>query len=244
MTVPLVLAAIIAILSVVQSLFGVGLLVFGTPTLLLMGFSLPEALAWLLPASVTISTLQLLKARDQARRIWAGLAPLFCLAPLVVSLVLVLVLHLRASVELVVGGCLLAAAAVRCSKRMRDRAGGLVLRAERFYLAVMGAVHGATNMGGAMLVIYASAKSSEKKEIRGIIATYYLSFGAAQLIVLAAVRPGTFDAFSILSGVIAGVVYLSFGTMVFNRASERAYASAVTGLMAAYGIALVVRSAL
>ena len=42
--------AVIIVLAVVQSLFGVGLLVFGTPTLLLLGYPYQDALAILLPA--------------------------------------------------------------------------------------------------------------------------------------------------------------------------------------------------
>ena len=52
------LVTIIAIFSVVQSIFGVGLLLFGTPTLLLLGYSYSETLWLLLPCSVTISLIQ------------------------------------------------------------------------------------------------------------------------------------------------------------------------------------------
>ena len=52
------LAALIVALATVQSLFGVGLLVFGTPTLLLLGLPFDRVLLLLLPCSITVSALQ------------------------------------------------------------------------------------------------------------------------------------------------------------------------------------------
>lgn len=52
--------AVIAVLSVVQSLFGMGILVFGTPTLLLMGYDFITTPGYLLPTSFAISLLQVM----------------------------------------------------------------------------------------------------------------------------------------------------------------------------------------
>jgi uncharacterized membrane protein YfcA len=58
----LTILAVIAALSIVQSFFGMGVLVFGTPTLLLMGYNFITTLGYLLPASFAISLLQVLTA--------------------------------------------------------------------------------------------------------------------------------------------------------------------------------------
>ena len=52
------LVILIAVFSVVQSIFGVVLLLFGTPTLLLLEHSYAETLWLLLPCSVAISFIQ------------------------------------------------------------------------------------------------------------------------------------------------------------------------------------------
>ena len=52
------LVLIVALFSVIQSIFGVGLLLFGTPTLLLLEYSYSETLWLLLPCSLTISLIQ------------------------------------------------------------------------------------------------------------------------------------------------------------------------------------------
>ena len=59
---------IIIAFAIVQSIFGMGLLVFGTPTFLLLGYSFGEVLNLLVPASVAISALQLSAASNKIDR--------------------------------------------------------------------------------------------------------------------------------------------------------------------------------
>ena len=63
---PHLLVGIVALLAIVQSVFGMGILVFGTPTLLLMGYDFTSVLGLLLPASVSISAVQAGSARRRA----------------------------------------------------------------------------------------------------------------------------------------------------------------------------------
>jgi len=53
--------------SVIQSVFGVGVLLFGTPLLLLLGYEFVDALGVLLPVSIAISTLQVLRHYKRRR---------------------------------------------------------------------------------------------------------------------------------------------------------------------------------
>ena len=50
---------IIIILIILQSIFGIGLLLFGTPTFILFGYSFAETLSLLLPISILISLIQI-----------------------------------------------------------------------------------------------------------------------------------------------------------------------------------------
>lgn len=47
--------------SILQSLFGVGVLLFGTPILLLFGYTFFEILQILLPVSISINLMQIIK---------------------------------------------------------------------------------------------------------------------------------------------------------------------------------------
>ena len=53
------LLGIITILSFVQSVLGIGLLVLGTPTLILMNYSFFETMAIILPSSIAISLISI-----------------------------------------------------------------------------------------------------------------------------------------------------------------------------------------
>ena len=69
-------------LVIFQSLFGVGLLLFGTPIFLLLGYNFESTLILILPVSITISLLQLLHHKNQEIIIYLNLTIivyLFCL---------------------------------------------------------------------------------------------------------------------------------------------------------------------
>jgi len=51
----------VVVTSFIQSIFGVGVLLFGTPLLLLQGYDFIEAVIFLLPISVSINLIQIAK---------------------------------------------------------------------------------------------------------------------------------------------------------------------------------------
>ena len=53
---------IIVVTSFIQSIFGVGVLLFGTPLLLLRGYGFIDAVTVLLPISLSINLIQIAKA--------------------------------------------------------------------------------------------------------------------------------------------------------------------------------------
>ena len=59
---------LLAVCVVIQSIYGVGLLVFGTPILLLNGMDFFSVLGFLLPSSIVISVLQIYETRENVIR--------------------------------------------------------------------------------------------------------------------------------------------------------------------------------
>jgi hypothetical protein len=59
---------IITIFAIIQSIFETGLLVFGTPTFLLLGYSFDETLSILVPVSVTIIALKFYATTNEVDR--------------------------------------------------------------------------------------------------------------------------------------------------------------------------------
>lgn len=238
------IGALIAAFAVVQSVFGMGLLIFGTPTLLLLGLDYAETLGWLLPASVTISAIQTRGSSSQFVEIWRKGRPLLCLIPLLLALALVLRQGLHARLDLAIGLALIGASALRLNQALQARLRAFIGRAERPYLVAMGLLHGFTNMGGALLSVYASAQGEGKERTRGIVSTYYLSFGLVQLAVLALFSRHALGLHSVLAAAIAAISYAAAGRKVFKGATPLVFERSLTGFIAAYGVAVLIKSAL
>jgi uncharacterized protein len=233
---------VVAIFAVVQSLFGIGLLVFGTPTLLLSGHSFSETLSILLPASITVSLLQVWNARvpDAA---FTRLFVCWCLLPLSAALAAVLMLDLTARLNLFVALLLLVFVILRLSPAVRSKAGNWVTRHERIWLVTMGVVHGLSNLGGGMLMIFAASRFRQKEDIRRLVAFCYAWFAGMQLVVLALLSPDVFSWTQLAYAALAGSAFLLVGQRVFRWVSAPAFDWLLTLFAAVYAGLLGLRSA-
>lgn len=172
----------ILITSAIQSIFGVGVLLFGTPILLLLGYPFVETLTVLLPISVSINLLQI---APHLRRVdWKlFLKILVFTIPFVVAC-LVLVTRARINMDLVIGAFLLFVAAKDVLPWV-GKAVRRLMRYERCYLAAMGVVHGLTNLGGSLLTALTHAKEYDKERTRATTAVGYCTFAVFQIATLA-----------------------------------------------------------
>ncbi|MEQ9328306.1 MAG: hypothetical protein RJQ21_13540 [Rhodospirillales bacterium] len=232
---------IVALLAVVQSVFGMGILVFGTPTLLLMGYPFAETLQLLLPASASISLLQVLRAGGRPPKISKKLYVL-CLPA--VGLGLLAATRLADPVLLValIGLTLTATALLRSSARLGAALTRFVQSNDSLFQVLMGGVHGLTNLGGALLSVYAVSISENKHSIRFVVAYFYFSFSVVQMATLA--LQGLYE--TLLSGLIvavpAAVIFITIGQRVFLAASHPVYVKAFTIFSGIYGLLLLWRT--
>ncbi len=230
---------VIAFLSIVQSFFGMGVLVFGTPTLLLMGYDFISTLGYLLPASFTISLLQVLNAGPNRM---SGSRDLywFCLPGIGAGLWLTGTGPLASWTTTLIGGTLLLSALVRIWPPSRHILTTLLERHCTAYHLIMGLTHGLTNLGGALLAILASGKSTDKEVIRNTIAHYYLAFSAVQMLFLAAIM-GHYDILisNLLVVPISATIYLFIGKRIYSKTSSPVYNSAMTAFIAIYGLVVL-----
>jgi uncharacterized membrane protein YfcA len=111
-------ALIILLLSCVQSVFGMGILVFGTPTFLLLGYSFPETLGLWLPASLVISVAQIALHKGNrppvSKLLWA-----ICLPAIGISLFISISAEFARSTYFLVACALFVAAAARISPALK-----------------------------------------------------------------------------------------------------------------------------
>ena len=146
-----ILLLVISFFTIVQSVFGVGLLVFGTPTLLLMGYSFPETLSYLLPASIVVSFLQVYKNWNQI--ILYRINIIFYILPMVAIGLLLITYFFNFNLHLIIGTMLLLTSFTRFSEALNKSLEFHFSNNYKLGFILTGFIHGLTNLGGAPLVI-------------------------------------------------------------------------------------------
>jgi len=234
------LFAIIIFFSVVQSVIGVGLLVFGTPTLLLLGYGFEETLAIVLPSSICISFLQVYESKGASERYKKNFN-FHCLPYVLIGTLIVLLSKANFDFKNFVGFMLIFSGTLRFSKRLSDYFSKIVSKYAKIYLAAMGTIHGLTNMGGGLLTYYSSTvNNNEKEATRTGVAYGYLFMGLIQYITLVAFNRDLVNLNTLFFSVASIITYLVLGKRVFNFTNNKVYNQLITGIIFFYGITLVV----
>lgn len=172
---------IVVVTSLIQSIFGVGVLLFGTPLLLLRGYSFIDAVVVLLPISLAINLIQI--AKDYRNADWNFFKKILVYAIPFVVFFLFLVTRLQINIGLMIGLFLLFVAAKDYSLKI-NKVIKFLVRHEKVYLVAMGIIHGLTNLGGSMLTAIVHSKEYDKQTTRTTVALSYATFAAFQILTL------------------------------------------------------------
>jgi hypothetical protein len=233
-----VLLIVVVVFSTVQSLFGVGLLVFGTPTLLLLGYPFDSTIALLLPSSIAISTMQVLAGKERIQEIKTSFV-LYSIPFIAIGLALVLSSVLVFDMKLGVGLMLIVTAVLRYIETIQQWFARFLRKRLNLYLMGMGLIHGLSNMGGGLLTILVSTIYSDKEVIRANIAFGYLVFALSQIAVLLILKPSVLSLQSLVLAGAALVTYKTLGNAVFRKSPGAAYQHMITAFILVYGVVLV-----
>lgn len=238
---PIDILSVVIVTAIVQSIFGVGVLLFGTPLLLLLGHTFADALAVLLPISIAINSLQIIK---HYRFIDLG----FCKGVLIYSIPLV-VLFLFVAVStpinlgLIIGAFLIVVAAKNFNARVEQLLIPL-MRYQKTYLVLMGVVHGLTNLGGSLLTAVVHHNNYDKQTTRVTVATCYATFAVFQLATLLFLGngyPANYQATSYLVQ-IGTIVFLLTEEILFDEIDNNKYSKIFALFLLASGILLIIKS--
>jgi uncharacterized membrane protein YfcA len=172
---------IVVVTSFIQSIFGVGVLLFGTPLLLLRGYDFIQAVVVLLPISVSINLIQI--AKDYQSADWGFYKRILVYTIPFVVVFLLVVTRLNINIGMVVGLFLLFVAAKDYSLKVNNVIKFLV-RYEKVYFPIMGIIHGLTNLGGSLLTAIVHSKGYEKRITRVTVALSYATFATFQILTL------------------------------------------------------------
>jgi uncharacterized protein len=236
----LALAALIVGLAVVQSLFGVGLLVFGTPTLLLLGLPFEQVLVLLLPCSIVVSALQVAGSGGLTLDPFRKQFLTYATPALILATVITLRLGSPTGIRALVGAMLLVTAATRLIRPAHNAFRGVVRAHSRPLLVGLGVVHGASNLGGGILSVIVGTTYENRVDARRQIAFCYGIMASLQLaVVLLTGSPTIHPELAVALPALAGVTYLVAGQRLFLRTGQRAFDLGLTGMITAFGLVLL-----
>ena len=233
------LVTIIAVFSIVQSIFGVGLLLFGTPTLLLLGYSYSETLWLLLPCSVTISLIQVV---NDYKLIEAKKRAVYLVIPtLVLSLAFVVTYANGINITRIVGILLLLIGVIRFSSKLQALLRSTVKKHIQIYYIIIGVVHGISNMGGGPLSILMSTIYSKKEIIRANVAFIYLILAMFQLVVLSIMSNTSLRSEVMLLIPISLASYIFTSKFISSEVNDKKYTFILNVMVLAYGALAVIK---
>ena len=224
---------VILLFSMVQSVIGVGILLFGTPTLLLMGYNYQETLLMILPSSILISFLQAINSPKflyDTKYIY-----IYTLPMVVFGLLFVTLSYDYINVKYIIGIMLILIGLIRSVPKIKQYLKALFIKHIVLYHILMGGVHGISNMGGGMLVVFMSTIHNNREIILTNIAYTYLLFGAVQMITLVLFSQESINLDAILLAIASMVVYMIVKIVIIKKVTDLKFNSLITLLIFVYG---------
>lgn len=211
----------IILYSLIQSVFGIGLLVFGTPTMLLMGYSYTETLWILIPPSLTLSLSQVLLSKkkiESKKDVY-----IYTIPPLVIFLILVTQIENIFEIKKIIGFFLLLIVFLRTNKFSEKLITDIVSNYRRLSLAIIGAIHGLSNLGGGPLSAMMSIIHNDKETIKVNIAFIYFILALSQITVLFILEGFLLNYSSIIFIMTALLINYSLGEGITKRIDKGIY---------------------
>ena len=227
--------------SVLQSIFGTGILLFGTPILLMLGNNFQTTLIILLPASVLVNCFQIRNNFKNIDRNFYKNLILFCLPGIFIALHL---FHSKAMNPNFIIGILLIVISLQPMVKSIEIILRQILNYEKFYLVVMGFLHGLTNLGGSLLSGAILSKDLPKNSKRATIAICYCSMACIQILTLIAkVR---FDVFLkkdyFLYWVSAPIIFFIVEKYLYYSVDEKLYKRISSFFLFFMGLAILIKT--
>ena len=168
----------IVLTSFAQSIFGTGVLMFGTPILMILGYDFQNILLILLPTSILINIFQLNQNLKEINLKFYKRLLLFSILPIVIMLYFCSSVNANLNLSI---GCFLILTSLKDKNNLINKYSKKFIEYESLYLVIMGTIHGLTNLGGTLLSGIVFSKKLSKKSKRSTIAICYLTFAVFQI---------------------------------------------------------------
>lgn len=230
--------SIVAFLVIVQSVFGVGLLLFGTPSFLLLGYDFANTINILIPVSILISFLQFLKSNVKNKK-FINEYNLYCLPFLIIFLTLALKFGNLIDFKLFVSILLIFSSVLILNKNKFSSFQKIFFKFKKIILIGIGSVHGLTNMGGGFLSIYSVLISKNIKEVSRYYISYgYLIMGLIQYILVLFLSYDLINFSKLYYSLIALIIYFP-SQNIFKNINDIKFSKYINIIALFYGLTII-----
>ena len=176
---------LIIFIVAVQSILGIGVLVLGTPILLLLDMSMIDIMNYLLPISIFTSLFNLVIMKFKDNTFYYDVARLknffiICVPFVFIGLITLRYLHNYINFDYLVSLTIILTLIFRSklSKYLKSLSHNI----NKIILMIIGIIHGVTNSGGTLLSIMLVNLNATKKNSRNEITLFYFFLALIQLL--------------------------------------------------------------
>lgn len=236
---------LITFLVMVQSILGIGVLVLGTPTLLLLEFSMLDTMNYLLPISIITSLLNLIIIKIKKNSfnfvvIKLNLFFIICLPFVFIGLIILKNLHNFINFDFLVSFTIILTLFLR--KKLSIFLKNLSPKLNKIILMIIGIIHGITNSGGTLLSIVLISSNKTKKS-RNEITLFYFFLALMQYILFYLMFGLSLNNIHnynlVIVYIIAGVV---IGNVLYNLVGEYLFQKMIYILALITSISLILKN--
>ena len=229
---------VMVILIAIQSVFGVGLLLFGTPSFLLFGYDFANTINILMPISITISSLQFFKSKVNDKKFLKEYN-IFCLPFLIIFLTIALNFKYLFDFKLLVAVLLIFSSILILNKKRFSSFKKTFFKYKKLVLIGIGGVHGLTNMGGSFLAIYSTLVSQNIKEVARYYICYgYLIMGVIQYLLVLFISFNNLSFDKLYYVLLAITIYFPI-QKVFRKINDQKFSKYINILALIYGLIII-----
>lgn len=229
---------VMVILIAIQSVFGVGLLLFGTPSFLLFGYDFANTINILMPISITISSLQFFKSKVNDKKFLKEYN-IFCLPFLIIFLTIALNFKYLFDFKLLVAVLLIFSSILILNKKRLSSFKKTFFKYKKLVLIGIGGVHGLTNMGGSFLAIYSTLVSQNIKEVARYYICYgYLVMGVIQYLLVLFISFNYLSFEKLYYVLLAITIYFPI-QKVFRKINDQKFSKYINILALIYGLIII-----
>lgn len=227
----------VLITSAIQSLFGVGILLFGTPILLLLNYEFFDALLILLPISASVNLMQVIKGYkeidfDIYKHVLLITVPFIIMALYFLS-------KFTINLTIFIGLFLMIIALKEYVTLIKNVMSKLLSYNKIFYV-VMGIIHGMTNLGGALLTAKIFNTNLNKYQKRSTIALSYMTFALFQIVTILLLTH-EYNISNLLFVLIGLGVYILVNKFFFYKITNTKYDKLFAAFLFVSGVTLILK---